>query len=87
MQFLVGVAAVLAAAVVGSQAQCLTSDDTQMNVTNAQAIYISGSHDFGIRLFQKLYSTAMAEVSFDKNWGAYEKQRDNLFRLPILLSN
>lgn len=60
MQLLVGVAALLAV-VVGSQAQCLTNNDTQMNVTNAQAIYISGSHDFGIRLFQKLYSTALAE--------------------------
>ena len=53
------------AAVVSSRAQCLTSDDTKMNVSNAQAIYISGSHDFGIRLFQKLYSTALAEVRFD----------------------
>ena len=75
MQLLLGVAAVLAA-VVGSQAQCLTSNDTQMNVTNAQAIYISGSHDFGIRLFQKLYSTALAEVgSHRERGGAHDEER------------
>ena len=50
-------------AAVGSKAQCLTSDDTQMNVTNAQAIYVSGSHDFAVSLFQKLYTKALAEVN------------------------
>ena len=67
MQVLWGVVGVLAA-VAGSDAQCLTSDDTQMNVTNAQAIYISGSHDFAIRLFQKLYITALAEVNPCDEW-------------------
>ncbi|XP_037088946.1 serpin B4-like [Pollicipes pollicipes] len=55
MQLLVG-AAVLLAVVTGSLGQCLTSNDTAINATNAANIYISGSHNFSIRLFQKLYS-------------------------------
>ncbi|KAF0289019.1 Serine protease inhibitor 88Ea [Amphibalanus amphitrite] len=46
---------VLLAAVAGGQAQCMTRDDTAINVTNNQVVYISSSHDFAVRLFQKLH--------------------------------
>ena len=48
--------AVVLAAVNGGLAQCMTKDDTAINVTNSQAIYISGSHEFAVRLFEQLHA-------------------------------
>ena len=54
MRLLLGVVVALAV-VNGVWTQCMTNDDTAHNVTNNQAIYISGSHDFAVRLFKRLH--------------------------------
>ena len=63
MQLLLGAVVVLAVTN-GGLAQCMTKDDTAINVTNSQAIYISGSHDFAVRLFKKLHEESESRNLF-----------------------